>query len=436
VIATSSREPYTPTEAVNEARRCLQCTEPYCNKGCPAQIDVRAFLNAVATGNLTAAARALRERNVLPLACAFVCPVEKLCEEQCRNSGMCAPVAIDRIQRFVAEQDIERRLYQAPIAPSNGRKVAVVGAGPAGLAAAADLTTRGYEVTVFEKSSKPGGMLARGIPPYRLPRELLDREVDHLAKFGFRVLTDTAVESVDDLLERGFEAAYLATGLWRSAKLGIPGEEIEGVYDALPFLEAFAQHPEKEGFPFRVGPRVLVIGGGSVAMDAACSSLRVGAEKVEIVCLESPVEMPGTREEIAHAWDEGVIFHSRVKPLRILGEDGRVCGFEGVRIEWAKPDKFIPSNAREMEGTDFRLWVDNVIVAIGQTLDESGRSLAEGLKTERGRVVVDTETCMTSRDGVFAGGDIAAGGGTTVVKSIFEGKKAGAAIDAYLQERR
>jgi len=430
VTAEISRQPYTLVEAVNEAKRCLQCTEPYCNEGCPAQIDVRAFLNAVATGNFTAAARTLQEHNVLPLACAFICPVERQCEHKCRNSGLCAPIAVDRIQRFVAEQDIERGLYQPSISPSNGHRVAPVGAGPAGLSAAAELTQRGYTVVVFEKRSKPGGMLSGPIPSYRLPADAVERELAHLAKRGFQVEVGKRVESFDELFADGFEAVFLATGLWRSARLRIPGEELEGVHGALEFLEALAA-----GSSPKVGPRVLVIGGGSVAMDAACSAFRAGAKNVEIACLESPAEMPATREEIGRAWEEGVIFHNRVKPVRILGENGRVCGFEGVRIEWKEPGCYLPSNAKEIEGTEFRLWADTVLVAIGQTMDESAQALVRGLRMERGRVVVDGETWMTSRDGVFAGGDLALGGGATVAKSVCEGKRVGAAIDAYLQRR-
>lgn len=431
-----TRAPYTPVEAVNEAKRCLQCDDPYCNQGCPAEIDVRAFVSAVATGNLTAAARALRQKNVLPLSCAMICPVERQCQERCRSSNLLTPISVARIQRFVAEQDIEQHLYQPPKTDPKGIKVAVVGSGPAGLAAATELACRGYDVTVFERAETPGGMLRNGIPDYRLDKDDLDRELDYVKEIGFEIRCGETVESIDALLDDGFEAVLLAVGLWRSARLGIPGEDLDRVHHALDFLQTYASAPDAASFPLAVGNRVLAIGGGSVAMDAACSALRVGAEKAEIVCLESPVEMPGTREEIARAWEEGIIFHSRVKPLRILGEDGKVTGFEGIRIEWKDPDSFVPSNAVEMPGTEFKLQVDTVIVAIGQAPDDTAQQLTEGLDTERGRLKVDPETYTTSRERVFAAGDIIAAGGATVVRSVCEGKNAASAIDAYLSAKR
>jgi len=430
-----TRSPYTPVEAINEAKRCLQCDDPYCNQGCPAEVDVRAFVGAVATGNLTAAARALRQKNVLPLSCAMICPVERQCQERCRSSQLLTPVSVARIQRFVAEQDIEQHLYAPAKADPKGLKVAVVGSGPAGLAAAVELTCRGYDVIVFERAEAPGGMLRSGIPDYRLDKDDLARELDYVREIGFEIRCGEAVESIDALLDDGFDAVLLAVGLWRSARLGIPGEDVDGVYHALDFLQAYARAPEAANFPLTLGNRVLVIGGGSVAMDAACSALRVGATKAEIVSLESPVEMPGTREEIGRAWEEGVIFHSRVKPLRILDEGGKVTGFEGIRIEWKEPDNFVPSNAVEMAGTEFKLHVDTVIVAIGQAPDDTAQQLADGLDTERGRVKADPETYMTSRERVFAAGDILAAGGATVVRSVCEGKNAAAAIDEYLSTK-
>lgn len=430
--ASHSRERYTPVEAVNEAKRCLQCEDPYCNEGCPAEVDVRSFVAAVASSNLTAAARSLRQKNALPLACAMICPVERQCEERCRSSQLLAPISVARIQRYVAEQDIEHHLYQPPKADANGKRVAVVGAGPAGLAAAVELTARGYSVTVFERDAQPGGMLRNGIPEYRLPKDDLAKELDYVRELGFEVRCGEAVDGIEPLFEEGFDAVLLALGLWQSATPGVPGEELEGVHPAIEFLRACLDTPEGAALPMAMGERVLVIGGGSVAMDAACSALRRGARKAEIVCLESPVEMPGTREEIARAWEEGVIFHSRVKPLRILGEDGVVSGFEGIRIEWKVPGLYVPSNAIEMAGTEFRLDVDTVIMAIGQKADASAQRLTDGLDTERGRLKVDPETFMTSRPGVFAAGDIVLDGGTTAVRSIFQGKQAAAGIDGCL----
>ncbi len=430
--ASYTRESYTPVEARNEALRCLSCDDPYCNKGCPAEVDVRAFVRAVATGNLTAAARELRQKNVLPLSCAMICATERQCEERCRSAGLCAPISIARIQRYVSEQDIEQHLYTPPKAEPKGAKVAVVGSGPAGLAAAAELTSMGYAVTVFEKADRPGGMLSRGIPEYRLAKDDVAREVNYLAEVGFEIKCGAAVESVDALLGDGYAAVLIATGLWGPARLGIPGEELKAVLDAVRFLQACIDTPDA----VRVGPRVIVIGGGSVAMDAACSALRQGAKTVEICCLESPAEMPGTRDEIARAWDEGVIFHSRVMPQEILSDSGHAAGLRAVRIEWQEPDNFAPSNAVELPDSEFVLHCDTVIVAIGQRPGESAQALIEGLGQDRGRVAANDESYMTSRPGVFAAGDIRAGGGQTVVRAIYEGKHAAAAIDAYLAKQQ
>ena len=428
----ASGKGYSPAEALDEAKRCLQCTEPYCNEGCPAGIDVRGFIREIVTGNLTASARYIREKNILGLVCGYACPVEKQCEEECCRSKLNYPITIARLQRFVCEQDYAHDLYKPEKRPPTGKRVAVVGSGPAGLSAAAELTLLGHEVVVFEKHEKAGGVLSYAVPLERLPQKVVDQEVESVRKLGAEFRAGASAPSVDDLTAQGFDAVFIGVGLGRSAMVGMPGEDLEGVYTALDFLEALRSAPEGQEPPITFGPRALVIGGGDVAMDVARSSLRRGAQKVEMACLEAPNEMPATMVEIEGAWEEGVIFHYRFMPSEILGENGRVTGCRGVQIEWKEPDKFIPSNAVPIPGSELRIATDTVVEAIGQRPGEDVAALFQGLKTERGRLVVDEETFQTSREGVFAAGDIIVRGGPTVVRAVAQAKEAAQAMDQYL----
>ena len=420
-------KPYTPEEAVWEAKRCLQCVDSHCNKGCPAGVDVRRFVGEIASGNLVAASRALKQKNILPLICALICPVEHQCEQDCCNSNLSYPISISRLQQYVALRDLQEKLYQPGKAPSKGLSVAVIGGGAAGLAAAAELALLGYDVTILERRPQIGGLLRYGIPQHRLPRELVERELTLVEGLGINVVTEAQVSRATDLLDQGFEAVFIAVGLGGSPRLNIPGEELEGVHSALDVLGA-----ANEGEPLSLGGKVVVIGGGDVAMDAACTALRSGATQVETACLEAPNEMPASKEEIEQAWEEGVIFHYRVQPLEILGSNGHVEGLKAVRIEWKEPGRYVPSNAVQLEGTEFVLKAQSVIKAIGQYPAEECQQLFDGLETDRGYLVVDADTFQTSRPGVFAGGDIAARCGLTVVKCVAEGKKAAQSIDEYL----
>ncbi len=426
-----NRDAYTLVEAVREARRCLQCTDPHCNQGCPAEVDVCRFIGSIATENFRGAIRALKMNNALPLACAFVCPVERQCEEHCRHSELNYPITIARLQRFVSEYAMDHDLLVREPGPSTGFRVAVVGAGPAGLAGAIDLRLAGHDVTVFEARGEPGGMLSQAIPDDRLPPDAVRREIAEVERLGVDLRCDQTVTDLGALFDDGFSAVLIGVGLWSSSRLRIEGGELDGVCGALEFLSA-GKHPD--GDPPRVGKRVIVIGGGSVAMDAARVAYRCGAEQVEIASLESPHEMPGTREEIGHAWEMGVLFHSRVRPLGYTGSTGRVEGVDFVRIDWREPGRFTPDNAVDRPGTEFFLPADTVIEAIGQRPDDAARHLLDGLDVEGGRLVVDRETMRTSREGVFAAGDILSDGGMTVVRSVYDGKHAAAGISVYLRQ--
>jgi glutamate synthase (NADPH/NADH) small chain len=420
------------TEAVTEASRCLQCVDAYCTDACPANVDARGFIQALSTGNLTGAIRRLKSHTILPLTCAMVCPVERLCEGACCSSNLTYPIMISKLQRYVAEQDLDKNLYHPQRQDAHGTPVAVVGSGPAGLAAAAELQQLGYKVTVFEKQDRPGGLLTGGIPPYRLPADMAEREIDYITRQGIEIRTGQDVAGIDELEKQGFKSVVLAVGLWAPARTGIEGEDGPNVYLALDMLNEVA-HCQAYDVP--MGKNVLVIGGGSVAMDAAGCARRCGAENVEVLCLEAPNEMPATHEEINWGWDEGCIFHYRAKPLRIIRDGENVRALVATRIRWKEPGLYIPSNAIEMHGTEFNIRCDTVIIAIGQRPDDrtAAAGLFEGMDRERGRVVVDEQTRMTSRPGVFAAGDICLGGGATVVKATREGKLAAQGVDQFLR---
>ncbi len=422
-----TKEPMTEAQAVLEASRCLLCEDAPCNRGCPAGIDVKKFIRAIRFENYRRAINLIKEKNILAGVCGTVCPVEALCEKECSSTKLSTPIRIGDLQRFAAEREYTAKFKSFPQIKKNRVNVAVIGAGPAGLSCAAELAVQGFEVTIFEKRDKLGGVLTYGIPSYRLSKRMVKQEIDYVKKLGLKVKGNRAIGSLDNLFSSGFKAIFIGVGLGKPLFCRIPGEELKWVLSAIEFLREVNEDPQR----VRVGERAIVIGGGSVAIDCACSALRVGVKHVDLVCLEGPDELPAFREEISQAENEGVNIHPRFMPLRIMGNNGRVKGLEAIKIDWRIPGRFVPENAVKIKGSSLTLIGDTIIEAVGQAPEES--PLFKGLKTAKGYLVVN-EDMMTSREGVFAGGDIIVSKkGRTVVQSVAEGKKAAQAIATYLQ---
>ena len=428
---------YTPEQAVAEAKRCLQCADPKCMEGCPVQIDIPAFIELIAEEKFDAAAEKIKEKNNLPAICGRVCPQEDQCELKCVLEATGEPIAIGRLERFAANygnDEVEK--------PKQDKgKVAVVGAGPAGLTAAADLAKMGYKVTVFESFHEAGGVLKYGIPEFRLPKEVVQEEIDQIKKLGVEIELNKVVgkiKSVDELMEEeGYQAVFVGTGAGLPKFLGLEGENLNGVYSANEFLtrvnlmKAY-KFPEYKT-PVYVGDKVAVIGGGNVAMDAARTALRLGAEESMIVYRRSREQMPAREEEIEHAEEEGIQFKLLRNPTRILGnEDGFVTGLECIEMELGEPDDSGRRRPIAIEGSEFEMDADMVIMAIGQNpnpilLDDT----PEIETTDWGTIKTD-EVGQTTKEGVFAGGDIVTGA-ATVIEAMGAGKDAAEAIDQYIQ---
>jgi glutamate synthase (NADPH/NADH) small chain len=426
----------TPVQALIEASRCLMCEDPPCNKGCPAGIDIRSFIRKIRFDNLRGGIRVLREANVFAGVCGRVCPTEALCEERCRSQVLTEPINIAALQRFLTDYEREHGARKPTPEPRCSQKVAVVGGGPAGLAAAHEMALMGYPVTVFEASARLGGAMTSAIPGFKLPQDVIEAETDAIKQLGVEFKLNTALSdglTIDDLFEQGYEAVFVAVGLQRPFLLRIKGEDLKGVHSALDLLAQANGLPVPE--PVEMGKRVVVIGGGSVAMAAACSTLRMGAERTTIVCLEAPSEMPAFAEDVGMAWEEGVEFVTRARAVRFLNDgQGRVAGVEGVSIEWKEPGKFVPENAVDVRGSAFTLPCDTIIIAIGQGPEAKVVKQFHDLKTnDRGYLLVDDETLMTSRPGVFAGGDILHDPPSrTVVQAVAYGKQVARSIHDYL----
>jgi len=422
---SESGRTYSPHEAVLEASRCLMCDEAPCLDGCPAGVDVRRFIRKIRFGNFRGAARLIREANLLVGICGRVCPQEILCMENCTRGNLDTPIDIAGLQRFAGDIELGTLAPLPVAAETREEKVAVLGAGPAGLAAAAELRKRGFGVEIFERADSMGGVLTQGIPPFRLDRRFVESELDYIGRLGADVHLGRDEKDVAALLKSGFDAVVIGVGLYRPYTIGLPGEDLEGVLVAADLLAAVAR-----GEKPRLGKRVVVIGGGNVAIDAAMTAQHLGAERVDLCSLESYDELPAFRSEVEIAQGEGIEFHTQTKPVRVVGTDGKVSGYEGVGIRWKTPGLLVPSNAEEIPGTEFRLAATAVIEAIGQGVLDS----YEGVDAdERGLIRVDTETMATSMPGVFAAGDVVSGG-ATAVQAFAEGKRAAAGVAAYLNE--
>ncbi|MFO7153954.1 MAG: NADPH-dependent glutamate synthase, partial [Caldicoprobacter oshimai] len=432
---------YTLEEAVQEAKRCLQCKKPMCVEGCPVNVRIPQFIAAIVEGNIEEAFRIIRQTNNLPAICGRVCPQETQCEQRCVLGRRGQPVAIGRLERFVADYCMEKGIEDEVEVKPNGKKVAIVGAGPAGLTAAADLAKLGYDVTIFEAFHEPGGVLIYGIPEFRLPKSLVKREIEGLKKLGVKILTNVIVGksiTIDELLEEGYKAVFIGSGAGLPKFMGIPGENLNGVYSANEFLTRInlmkAYDFPNSHTPIKRGKKVAVVGGGNVAMDAARSALRLGADEVHIVYRRSEAEMPARLEEIHHAKEEGIIFDVLTNPIEVLGEDGWVKGLKCIRMKLGEPDESGRRRPIPIEGSEFVMDVDTVIIAIGTSPNPLIASTTPGLAVQKwGGIIVDEETCATSKDRVYAGGD-AVTGAATVILAMGAGKRAAKAIHERLSK--
>ncbi|NLN42276.1 MAG: NADPH-dependent glutamate synthase, partial [Clostridiales bacterium] len=430
---------YTLEEDIQEAQRCIQCKKPRCVAGCPVNVYIPKFIAHVAEGNIEKAAEVIKETNNLPAICGRVCPQEEQCEARCILGIKGEPVAIGRLERFVADYTMDKQSSESMDIEKNGMKIAIVGSGPAGLAAAADLAKLGYEVHIFEAFHEPGGVLIYGIPEFRLPKKLVKQEIEGLKKLGVKIYTNIIIGktiTIDELLEKGYEAVFIGSGAGLPKFMNIPGENLNGVYSANEYLTRInlmkAYDFPNSHTPIKKGKRVAVIGGGNVAMDAARSALRLGAEEVHIVYRRSEKEMPARLEEIHHAKEEGIIFDVLTNPVEIIGEDGWVRGLKCVRMELGEPDSSGRRRPIAIPDTEFIMEVDIVIMAIGTSPNPLIISSTNGLKTHSwGGIIVDQETGATSKDRVYAGGD-AVTGAATVILAMGAGKKAAKAIHERL----
>jgi len=434
---------YEENMAVEEAERCIQCKNQPCVEGCPVHVKIPEFIKLVANRDFEGAYQKIKETNNLPAVCGRVCPQENQCESVCTRGKKGEPVAIGRLERFAADWHMMNKEDKVEAPKKNGKKVAVIGSGPAGLSCAGDLAKMGYDTTIFEAFHTPGGVLMYGIPEFRLPKEIVQKEIDSLKKLGVKIETNMVIGkilTIDDLFEMGYEAVFIGTGAGLPKFMGIPGENLNGVYSANEFLTRinlmkaydFPNNPT----PVKVGKKVAVVGGGNVAMDAARSAKRMGADEVYIVYRRSEEEMPARLEEIHHAKEEGIIFKLLTNPVRVIGdESGNVRGIECVNMVLGEADESGRRRPIEEKGSEHMIDVDTVIIAIGQSPNPLITSTTEGLEKQKwGGIIVNEDTLETSRKGVFAGGD-AVTGAATVILAMGAGKKAAASIHKFLSEK-
>lgn len=433
---------YTEEMAVEEARRCLNCKHRPCTEGCPVNVRIPEFISRIAGGEFEKAYEIIYETNSLPAICGRVCPQETQCEQKCVRGIKGEPVAIGRLERFAADWYMKNVRKPVAKTPRNGRKVAVIGSGPAGLTCAGDLAKMGYDVTIFEAFHKAGGVLVYGIPEFRLPKALVEKEIEALKALGVEIRTNMVIGktlTIDEIFDEGYDAVFIGSGAGLPMFMGIPGENLNGVYSANEFLTRINlmkayKFPETDT-PVKCGRNVAVVGGGNVAMDAARSAKRLGAENVYIVYRRSEAEMPARAEEVHHAKEEGIIFKFLTNPVRILGDDkGWVIGMECVSMTLGEPDASGRRRPVPVEGSEHIIDVDTVIIAIGTTPNPLIRTTTPGLETNRRGCIVADENGKTSREGVFAGGD-AVTGAATVILAMGAGKRAAKAIDEYIRSK-
>lgn len=432
---------YSEEEAQQEARRCLQCKKPPCIKGCPVEIDIPAFIARIMQKDYRGAIRKIKESNLLPAMCGRVCPQEGLCEKACTLGKKYEPVAIGRLERFAADWEIRKgNPESSPRVSPTGKRVAVIGSGPGSLSCAGDLIRLGHKVTIFEALHKPGGVLVYGIPEFRLPKAIVEREVEYIRSLGVEVKTGYVIGKIytlDELSSRGYDAIFVGIGAGLPKFMNIPGENLNGVYSANEFLtrtnlmKAYL-FPEYDT-PVRIGRRVAVVGGGNVAMDASRVALRLGAKKVFDIYRRSPQEMPARAEEVENARDEGVEFKFLTNPVRILGNNNNwVTGIECIKMELGEPDESGRRRPVPIKGSEFTIKVDTVVMAIGAGANPLLPSATPDLKlNKRGYIVIDEVSGKTSKAGVWAGGDIVSGA-ATVISAMASGRRSARAIHQYL----
>ena len=441
---------YSEEIAIAEAERCLACKNQPCVSGCPVNINIPDFITKIKENNFEGAYEVISKSSSLPAVCGRVCPQETQCESKCTLGMKFEPVGIGRLERFVADWHNKNSTTTAEMPQSNGHKVAVVGSGPSGLTCAGDLAKRGYKVTVFEALHTAGGVLVYGIPEFRLPKAIVAKEVDTLKELGVNIETNVVIGktlTVDELFDMGYEAVFIGSGAGLPNFMGIPGESLKGVYSANEFLtrsnlmKSYLQNSET---PVMKGGKVAVVGGGNVAMDAARTALRLGAEKVYIVYRRSMDELPARKEEVEHAIEEGIDFRLLNNPVEILGynnpdnprdeKNGFVTGMKCIKMELGEPDEKGRRRPVPIENSEFVLDVDTVIISIGTSPNPLIKNTTDGLEVNRWGGIVVSEDGLTSRSGVYAGGD-AVTGAATVISAMGAGKVAAKAIDEYLSKK-
>lgn len=434
---------YTEETAVNEAERCLGCKKEPCREGCPVQVPIPQFIEKIKVRDFEGAIQTIKTKNALPAVCGRVCPQEAQCEKYCVRGKKGDPVGIGRLERFVADLERTKGITPVECAPATGKKVAVVGSGPAGLTVAADCAQAGHKVTMFEALHVPGGVLMYGIPEFRLPKAIVQAEIANLRKIGVEINVDSvigAIDTVDELLENeGYDAVFLGTGAGLPYFLGIPGENLNGVYSANEFLTRTNLmkgylFPEYDT-PVKVGKRVAVLGGGNVAMDCARTALRLGAEEVYIVYRRSMEELPARVEEVHHAEEEGVIFKLLTNPTKIIGnEENWVTSMECLQYELGEPDASGRRSPVAIKGSEFVMDMDTVVVAIGQGPNPLVPRTTKGLDTnKKGNIIASEETGATSKPKCYAGGDVVTGA-ATVIKAMGAGRVAANSICELLKK--